>query len=172
MRKFILSLVVLAFVSISCNLQIVRPIVTPAPTPTPTLPPSAGMPYDDASPILAGICFDYLLRIEGQIVILDSQADLNALYSRVDRADICAERVARKEFDFSAYQIVGTVVSGVGCTAQIVYDGTRKDEAARTQTIELRYVISDNCPYHLVRPVWLAVPRSEYTTTIQITRMQ
>jgi len=169
-----------ALIGLACNLPIGRPTATPAPVPstTPTveilpslaLTPSPTMPFPDAGSVLAGVCFSFLQALNGRTVVLDSPRDLAAFYNQVDASNQCRDSATRQSFDFSNQQIVGTVVTGEGCTVDLAYDSAELDDKTRQRTLVFRAVVRGDCPYDLVRPVWLAVDRPPpgYTTQIRI----
>ena len=134
----------------------------------PALILSVGIPYINAKPVLPDLCFDFLKSLEGRSIVLDSAADLNALYDQADTSDLCPTTATRYEFDFAKYQIVGAVTSGTGCSLDLTYQATVADDLARTQTIELTHQVIGTCAYELVRPLWLAIERNGYTMSIKI----
>ncbi len=171
---------VCALFTLACSLPIGRPTTTPAPvasaTPTaqaaPTIAwtPPPTLPFPDASSVLVGVCFRFLQALDGKTIVLDSSRDLAAFYNQVDASEQCRDSAARQDFDFSNRQIVGTVVTGEGCAVDLAYDSTELDDKNRRRTLVFRVVVRGDCPYELVRPVWLAVdrPPSGYTTQIRI----
>ncbi len=163
---------------LACNFPSIRypPTATPSPLPTATvLPPTEsftatpGLPFDDAGPLFAGLCFKFLQTLSGQTLVLDTPDDLNALYDRVDQSKLCRDPAARQSFDFSARQIVGTVLTGQGCTLDISYLGDHLDDTTHQRIVLLSAVIGGDCEYDLVRPLWLAIerPPEGYTTAIR-----
>lgn len=151
-----------------------RTIVTPPAQPIPAVRAmpelilSVGIPYINAKPVVPDLCFDFLKSLVGRSLVLDSTADLTALYDQADHSKDCALPVTRFEFDFTRYQIVGAVTSGTGCSIDLIYDATIADDLARTQTIALKRRVIGACGYELVRPIWLAVERSSYVMSIDI----
>jgi hypothetical protein len=139
---------------------------TTAPTGTPSPVPT--MPYADAGPVLAGVCYGYLQTLSGQAIILNSASDLTAFYNQVDRSRRCADAVSRQPFDFTASKIVGTVITGQGCGLDATYDHVEGDSASGKQTIVVKAQIKGDCPYDLVRPVWLVVARSANVAGISV----
>jgi hypothetical protein len=113
-----------------------------------------------------------MLALDGQTITLNSQADLNALYNKVDESELCRGRVERRAFDFSTRQIIGTAITGEGCGIDLTYERTDQDDSRQQRTIILRAAVTGDCPYQLVRPVWISIerPASGHTTQIQISR--
>ncbi len=181
-----LSCLFLAALSVlACNFPPGLPTVSPAlppspvsgPTPTPvetTIPPtpvlSATLPFPDASSVLSGVCFSFLQTLDGKTVVLDSPHDLAAFYDQVDKSKRCRDTVERKDFDFSNYQIVGTVVTGEGCSIGLAYEGATLDDQAHQRVITFRAAVGGDCGYQLAHPLWLAVdrPAPGYTTQLRI----
>jgi hypothetical protein len=130
------------------------------------------LPFPDAGAIFEGVCFQYLRTIGGQTITLNSEADLNAFYNKVDESELCRDRVERKSFDFSTRQIIGTAITGEGCGIDLTYERTDQDDSRQQRTISLRATVSGDCPYELVRPVWMSIerPASGLTTQIQVSR--
>ncbi|MCC7450096.1 MAG: hypothetical protein IT324_21945 [Anaerolineae bacterium] len=139
---------------------------TNAPSPTPTIQ----LPYDDASPILTGVCFNFLQTLAGQTIVLNSPAELAAFYNRVNQSKQCRDVATPQPFDFDARQIVGAVVTGKGCQIDAQFDRIDTDAAARQRRIIFQAAPVGDCPYDLVRPLWLAMarPPDGYTTIIQL----
>jgi hypothetical protein len=162
----------------ACNFPVRQPTPTPSPIPSATPLPTVevteqparlpSMPYDDAGSVLAGLCFGFLQTLSNHTLVVDSAADLAKLYDAVDASKQCRGAVERKPFDFSARQIVGFVAVGTGCSLDVIYDRTELDESAHQRTIVFQSRIDGDCPYDLVRPLWLAVERQGYTTQIRI----
>lgn len=146
------------------------PFTPPSPSSTPEPTPTPALPFPDASAIFEGVCFQYLRTLGGQTITLNSQADLNAFYNKVDESELCRDRVERKTFDFSARQIIGTAITGEGCGINLTYERTDQDDSRQQRTIVLRAAVSGDCPYELVRPIWMIVerPASGYSTQLQI----
>ncbi len=163
--------------ALACNFPTsnVMPVPSATPTSIPTsvapLPTSTiQLPYEDASPIFVGVCFNFLQTLAGQTIALNSSTELAAFYDRVDKSKQCRDAVARHEFDFSARQIVGTVAAGKGCQIEVRYDRIDMDANARQRRIVFQTTPVGDCDYGLVRPLWLAMqrPPDGYTTLIQL----
>lgn len=140
---------------------------TPAPSPTldtrPTSTPvpaleSSVSPYDTATTLLDGVCFEYLAFLDGTDWQWRSPADLSAFYDRVDASELCPGPVERQAADFDDQVLVGVVAAATGCDAAFHLLRTTDDTAAQTQTIELRLEVVPGCPYDLVEPLVLVVP--------------
>jgi hypothetical protein len=168
--------IMLLFAALACNFPTKQPTSAPPPTrlpptvtalPTIVLPTAEpGVPYIDVNTLFAGVCFNFLQTLADQTVVIDSERDLAAFYSRVDQSKQCVERVARHTFDFGGKQIVGTVVTATGCRINLNYQ--RIEEGAQKRQIVFRRLVDGDCPYQLVRPLWLAITRPSQGVTTQI----
>jgi hypothetical protein len=178
-------LVLAALSAVACNLLSGRPTPNPTPLPSPVITPvelistpspppapTATLPFPDASALLAGVCFSFLETLDGQTVVLDSPRDLAAFYDQVDSSKRCRDTVTRQQFDFSSGQIIGTVITGMGCTVGVSYEGTERDDQAHQRTVVFRASVGGDCPYQLVHPLWLLVerPLPGYTTRVRVSR--
>jgi hypothetical protein len=145
------------------------PTLTPSPSATAAIP-TATLPYTDANAVLGGLCYDFLQTLNGQTVILDSPADLSALYDRVDQSKRCPDAVPRQDFDFGPSQIVGTAVTARGCSLDARFDHIDLDDAARRRVVVFQLAVKGDCDYGLVRPLWLAISRPPpgYTTQLRL----
>jgi hypothetical protein len=143
------------------------PLVTTAPpeTATPVPPPpllptptDLPFPWRDASSIASGICFEAAYDAAGQVFILRSPAELAEFYDLADNSQLCRRPVQRETFDFAEGRLlVGLWSRGVGCQALHEIEQVIRDDAARTFTIDLRFVTAGGCGYELVRPFWIAL---------------
>jgi hypothetical protein len=168
--------IMLLFAALACNFPTKQPTSTPPPTrlpptvtplPTIVLPTAEpGVPYVDVNALFAGVCFNFLQTLADQTVVIDSERDLAAFYSRVDRSRQCIEPVARHTFDFSSQQIVGTAVIGTGCRISLNYEHV--EEGGQRRQIVFRRLVDGDCPYQLVRPLWLAITRPAQGGSTQI----
>jgi hypothetical protein len=175
---FAVGLFACTLASAACNFPVRQPTPAPSPTPSATSIPTVevteqparlpGLPYDDAGSVLAGLCFSFLQSLADHTLVLDSPADLAKLYDAVDASKQCRGAVERKSFDFSTRQIVGFMAVGTGCSLDLIYDHTELDESTHQRIILFHSRIDGDCPYDLVRPLWLAVERQGYTTQIRI----
>jgi hypothetical protein len=130
---------------------------TPAPTETPQ--PTLNMPYIDASGLMQGVCFKYLVTLDGQSLTFDSPGDLNAFYNAVNESKKCVGPVQRREFDFSNKQVIGTVITGQGCGITLAYDRTIQDDGLKQRTVIMQAAITGDCGYFLVQPLLIAADR-------------
>jgi hypothetical protein len=141
------------------------------PEPAPTLPPTAPpLPWQDASLVMAGICFEAAYDAAGQVFTLRSADDHIHLYDLADNSGLCRHPVVRHPFDFTGGRVlVGLWSAGRGCTARHDLLSFTRDDAARTITMRLALVIEGDCPYDLVRPFWAGLDAaSDYTITLTV----
>lgn len=138
------------------------------PSPAPTSLPTVTLPYPTADAALDGLCFDYLRTLAGKTIILDSDADLTALYDQVDKSKLCDGPVIRGSFDFSGQQVVGSVFEDQGCDVTLSHESTTLDDSVQQRIITLRAQLIGDCEYDLLYPVWFAIerPPAPYTTQI------
>lgn len=157
----VLLLVVVVLVA-ACSLllpepTLVSPTVTPIFTPDPaaTLLPFALI---DANPVFSGICFESAYDAAGRTFVLRSAEELTSLFNESDNSGYCRHPSARGSFDFSGGRaIIGAWSRGQGCDAHHQIDRVDIDDVARTFIIRARLVVEGDCPYELVRPLWLGV---------------
>jgi hypothetical protein len=149
-------------------------VMTTMPSPatpfSPSLETSTG-PFVNATELLDGVCFEFLLTLNGQSWAWTSPADLSAFYARVDASELCPGPVARQTFDFSQGVLVGTVNVAVGCDAAHRVIDRVQDDTARTQTLLIQLDVLPGCPYELVQPLLVVVspPPDGYTIQIAVT---
>jgi hypothetical protein len=94
----------------------------------------------------------------GQAFILTSQEQLDSLYDQIDSSKLCRRPIARQTFDFTGRAVVGTwTYSPQGCTARHDLIRTRRNEENRMITLRYRFTVEGDCPYELIRPLWVAV---------------
>jgi hypothetical protein len=138
--------------------------IAPSATPTveivPTSPPleTSTDPYLNAGALLDGVCFEYLLTLDGQVWTWYTPAELSAFYDRVEASKLCPDPVARQDFDFSPGVLVGTVSTATGCDAAHRVADVVRDDGARTQTLDVALMVRPGCPYELIQPLLVAVP--------------
>jgi hypothetical protein len=146
------------------------PTVEIVPSPTPTLPPleTSTDPYFDAGTLLDGVCFEYLLTLDGQVWTWTTPAELGAFYDRVDTSELCPAPVARQDFDFGQGVLVGTISTATGCDAAHRVVNTVRDDSARTETLVVALEVRPGCPYELIQPLLVAVPDLPEGYTLQI----
>jgi hypothetical protein len=139
----------------------------PSATPLPTL----ALPYEDASNLMVGVCFKYLATLDGQNIDLASNGDLVAFYTAVNKSKKCADAAPTSRFDFSAKEVVGTVITGQGCDISLTYDRTDQNDAARQRQIVMHSSITGDCGYLLVEPLLIAIDRKPgYKTQVVIVK--
>lgn len=123
----------------------------------PTLSPAPV--WEDASPVMAGICFEAAFDAAGQVFVVRSAQALTDLYDLADNSELCRQLVRRETFDFSDGRVlVGLWSRGSGCIAQHEVLDMERDSAQRVLNLRLRFVTEGTCPYELVRPFWIALP--------------
>jgi hypothetical protein len=180
---FYLTMIMLA----GCNASQARstpqpsalPVTLPTAAPTveiiPSLTPSSSLletstgPFVNATALLDGVCFEFLLTLNGQAWTWTNPADLIAFYDRVDASELCPGPAERQEFDFGQGVLVGTVNVAVGCDAAHRVIDRVQDDAARTQTLIVQLDMLPGCPYELVQPLLVAVPPPPDGYTLQMT---
>ncbi len=144
---------------------------TPAPQPTatplPALTTSTG-PYPDAGALLDGVCFEFLLTLNGQSWVWSSPADLAAFYDLADASKLCLSPVTRGDFDFSQGVLAGMVSVTAGCDAAHHVIDRVQDDAAQTQTLLVQLEVRSGCDYELVQPLLVALPAPPPGYTVQI----
>ncbi len=150
--------------------------VSPTPRPTPLHPISLmtdTAPYDNRASLLNDVCFAYLATQTKEGWKWTTDADLSAFFARVNASELCSNPVPTPEFDFTEYVLVGAVKSAEGCDAAHRILDTLQDETAGPITVHVELVIQTGCPYELIEPLLIAVPRDwatvpvymEWTTT-------
>jgi hypothetical protein len=112
----------------------------------------------DASALLEGICFEAAHAMSGQAFILTSQEQLNSLYDQINSSQLCRRPIARQTFDFLGRTVVGTwTYAPQGCTARHELVRVRRSDENRVLTLRYRFIVDGDCPYELIRPLWVAV---------------
>ena len=161
MEKVALLLTVLLMTA--CSLLPVEPTLEP-PTTAPDLTPapaSTPLPFAliDANPVFSGICFESVYDAAGRTFVLRNAEELNTLFNESDNSGYCRRPAQRGSFDFRDGQraIIGMWGRGQGCEAHHQIDRVDIDDVARTFIIRARLVVTGDCPYELVRPLWLGV---------------
>lgn len=127
----------------------------------------------DAAPLFDDICFEAALALAGQPFVLTEQAQLDALYTRIDDSRRCARPIARQTFDFSGGRaVVGTwTYAQRGCTAGHDLIQMFRDDSARTMTLHYQFHVEGDCPYELLRPLWVTVEQvGGYALTLDVQR--
>jgi len=141
-------------------------LVLPGQTPAPGEPPAA-TPFPggltDERAITAGICFESAYDAAGRVFVLRSPEELAWLFDSSDASGLCRRPAVRGAFDFGgvngqpARALAGVWSKGTGCTADHLIEGVTADDAARTLTVRLRFIVEGSCPYELVRPFWIGI---------------
>lgn len=127
--------------------------VTPAPSAT-LLP----FLLIDANPVMSGICFESAFDASGRIFVLRSAEELNDLFNESDNSGYCRRPSIRGSFEFSGERaVIGTWSRGRGCDADHRILAVEIDDVARTFIIRAQFVVEGDCPYELVRPLWLGI---------------
>ena len=168
MRICSFSLAVLALTLLSaCTILEPAPIVTVAPPgpppiaslePLPPTPTDLPFPWQDANPIMSGICFEAADDAVGRVFILRSTEEHIGFYDLADRSDLCRHPVRREPFDFSGGNVLAGLWSkGVGCIAFHEVVEVLRDDVAKIFTVHLRFVTQGACSYELVRPFWIGL---------------
>lgn len=141
-------------------------ILTPLPTalaltpPTPTPDPFEGQPYQDATDLFRGVCFEYWVAQVNRVYVIDSAFAHIDFYNEVDQSALCRFPVERLPFDFETGDIlVGAVNVGTGCWAYTAPLALAQDDVARTVTLRVTWGIAGDCDYRLVRPFFVRMPR-------------
>jgi hypothetical protein len=133
--------------------------VTPGDFGTP-LPPSTPLPFllIDANPVMSGICFESAYDASGRTFVLRSAEELNSLFDESDNSGFCRRPSVRGTFDFSGGRaVVGAWSRGRGCDADHRITAVDIDDVARTFIIRAQFLVEGDCPYELVRPLWLGI---------------
>lgn len=116
-------------------------------------------PYADMSALLDGVCFEFLYGMNGQTWLWTTPDNLSTFYDQVDASKQCAHAVERRTFDFNGYALAGAVNTSTGCDAAYRVLTLAQDDNAHTQTLSLEFAVLPGCPYELVQPLLIAVPR-------------
>lgn len=141
--------------------------VIPGPPPGTLAPPTpAPLPYGvtDERTAVSGICFESAFDAAGRVFVLRSAEELAWLFDSSDASGLCRRPALRGTFGFGgaegapARALAGLWSKGTGCTADHRIENITADDAARTFTVQLRFIVSGDCPYELVRPFWIGIP--------------
>ena len=141
--------------------------ITPA-VPTPAFSETITDPFRNATVLLDGVCFEFLLTLNGQTWTWTTPSDLAAFYDRVDASELCPGPVTRLDFDFSQGVLLGTINGAAGCDAAHRVIEMVQDAAAHTQTVIVQLTVRPGCPYELVQPLLIVVPPPPEGYIIQI----
>lgn len=120
------------------------------------------MQISDAAPLLEDICFEAAYAMAGQTFILSAPEQLDGLYDQINASGQCPRPIERHSFDFKGRAIVGTwTYAAEGCTARHDPVRLRRSAENRVLTLRYRFVVEGECPYELIRPLWIAVENPE-----------
>jgi hypothetical protein len=131
---------------------------TDSPPDFPVLETSTG-PYPNAVSLLDGVCFEYLYTLNGQTWVWSTPGELAAFYDQADASNLCPEPVERAAFDFGGNVLAGAVNVSTGCDAAHRVVDLIQDDGTRTQVLFLQLQVEGECPYELVQPFLVAIPR-------------
>ncbi len=138
-------------------------------------PPSAIPPLGastgglaDAASLLDGVCFEYLHGLSGATLVWTTADEQRAFYDAADASGLCVSPAARSALDFSAQIVVGTVSAVTGCDAAHHLVALEQDDAARRVTLRLALEVRPGCPYELVEPFLVALPRPPAGYTVEV----
>ncbi len=165
MRRYaLLSLCLMAVTLAGCGVlggrePLALPTFTPQPTSTLTPLEASTGGFADAVSLLDRVCFEYLQGLSGATLVWSTADEQRAFYDAADASGLCATPVARPAFDFSAQIVAGTVSAISGCDAAHHLVALERDNAARRITLRLALEVRPGCPYGLVEPFLVALPR-------------
>lgn len=111
--------------------------------------------------------------MSGQVFVLSEQEQLDLLYDEIESKGLCTRHIPRQEFDFSGGRtIAGTwTYSPFGCRASHGLRELWRDETTRTLTLRFSFEVEGDCPYELIRPLWIVVENVEnYILILDIQR--
>lgn len=158
---------------VGCELIVPSPLpaVTQPAFPVPTaFTPTPAYPWTDETAVMNGICFEAARDAAGQVFVLRSPDEHIRFYEQADASELCRQPVTRVPFDFSGGRVLaGLWSAGTGCTARHDVIGIARDDAARSLTIQLRFVTEGVCNYELVRPFWIGLDGvSDYAINVVV----
>ncbi len=174
MRRYaLLSLFLIAVTLAGCTVLTER---EPPALPTFTAEPPSALPslrastggLADAVSLLDETCFEYLAGLSGATLVWVTADDQSAFYDAADASGKCAAPAARPAFDFSAQIVAGTVSAATGCDAAHHLVALERDDAARKVTLRLALEVRSGCPYELVEPFLVALPRPPAGYTVEV----
>jgi hypothetical protein len=124
----------------------------------------------DASDVMAGICFAAAADAAGQVFVIRNAEEHIRFYELADNSRLCDRPVERRPFDFEGERILaGLWSAGTGCTASHEVLSMTRDDDAKEVRLRLRFVTEGDCDYALLRPFWLALDRvADYDVEIQV----
>lgn len=152
-------------------------IVLASITPTATQPLSDSLnatseQWYDALPVMYGICFEAAWDAAEQVFTFRTAEEHIQFYNLADNSELCRQPVERYPFDFSRGDILtGIWNRGLGCTAEHTILDFVRDDVAQTITIRAQFITEGDCPYELVRGLWLGIEDARnYAVNIEIVR--
>ena len=140
---------------------------TAIPTPTPVAVVTL-----EESDVMRGICFEAAFDAADQVFVIRSAEEHIRFYDLADNSRLCRHPVERVPFDFSTGRILaGLWNKGVGCAAHHIIESVSHDDAAKRVILNVHFVTEGDCPYELVRPLWLTLDEvTDYAIHIQVTQ--
>lgn len=135
------------------------PSVPAPPSEAPRMTPfSPSFSWTDERDTFAGICFESAFDAAGRLFVIRNADELTQFFNLADNSRLCRRPVQRGTFDFSDGRIVaGLWSAGRGCTARYDVLNVTRDDAARTLVIDLDFSTEGDCPYELVRGIWIGL---------------
>lgn len=124
----------------------------------------------DALPVMQGICYEAAADAVGQVFVIDSaEAHIN-FYNLADNSNLCRQPVGRYPFDFTTGDVLaGLWNRGSGCTATHTITDYQRDDTARTVDLTATFITEGDCPYELIRGLWLGIESAQgYTINITV----
>jgi hypothetical protein len=173
MPRIVFIIVVLLLTG--CNLLPVAPTTVSIMIPSRTPPPTVLMPtivfpsttpfpqgLQDVLPIMSGICFEAAWDAAGQIFVLRNAEDHIRFYDLADNSRLCRRPVTRYPFEFTQGAVLaGLWTRGAGCVARYDILNYTRDDTAKTVLIEVDFITDGDCPYELVRGLWVGIPNAQ-----------
>lgn len=126
----------------------------------------------DALAVMQGICFESAWDAANQIFVIRSAEEHSHFYDLVDNSTLCSRLVDRHPFDFSQGDVLaGVWTRGTGCTASYSIQDFQRDDTAMTIRIEAIFSTAGDCPYELVRGLWLGFEEAQaYQISIDVSQ--
>lgn len=148
------------------------PAETPAVSSSAALTPAATSiyPWADENAVMSGICFEAALDAAGKVFVLHSSEEHSRFYDLADNSRLCREPVARIPFAFANGRVLAGLWSAAeGCSASYDVLDVKRDDSAKTITIQLRLVAEGECGYELVEPFWIGLDNAaDYQVSISV----
>lgn len=137
-------------------------------------------PYTVHTDVLDSVCFEFLASIAGESWAWSGPDDVAAFATRIHDSDLCPRPA---DFDVAAIGgaleagdtvWVGTVQAAVGCDAALVVTGLHQDDARHALTVLLDLRTRPSCPYDLLQPLVVALPRppADYQIDVAVRRVE